>query len=168
VTRWTKEKATTELHALIAEIGPLEGETRQSAAHTRWLVRALRFLEEVYGESSRYYLSLAALRWCETGGFVVSGWRIQEAIEARHQSSYQSQLEMARGLLLAADDELAMSSIGDVYKGRDTPQESSGIVKVLSLIERKLRKMLRVLPSKERDVQDAVENLLIGADIAFS
>jgi len=75
---------------------------------------------------------------------------------------------MARGLLLAATDELQSSSTEEVYRGKDTPRESSDIMKVLLLVERKLRKVVRDTPERERDVQDALENLLIGADIDYS
>ncbi len=46
---WTKESALTELEHLISEIDSLIGERWQSAAHTRWVIRTMEFLEEVFG-----------------------------------------------------------------------------------------------------------------------
>ncbi len=61
--RWTKESATAELKALIEEIPDLAKRRRHCAEHTRWGIRALRVLEQVFGEKSRYYLSFAYLKW---------------------------------------------------------------------------------------------------------
>lgn len=141
---------------------------RFSAEHTRWLVQTLRVLEEVFGASSRYYLTIAGIPWRETSSFIVSGWNPDRAVEQRHQEAYVNQLDIARGVLQAALDELEASTIDDVYKGKDTPRESSGIVKVLNLVEHKLRKVIRETPGKEHEVQDALENLLIGADVSYS
>jgi len=63
---------------------------------------------------------------------------------------------------------LGRKDLTDVYQGKDTAPESSAIVKIISLAEHKLRKAIRSKPNNEKQVQDAFENLLIGADIAFS
>ena len=52
-----------------------------------------------------------------------------------------------------------------VYEGEDKVTESSEIVKIISLIENKLRKVVRNAPSKEKEIQDAVESLFVGADL---
>jgi hypothetical protein len=80
---------------------------------------------------------------------------------------YLRDLDTAKGLLQAALDELEASDIQDVYQGKDTGPEASEIVKILNLIERKLRKTIRNAPEKERDVQDAFETLLLGADVQY-
>jgi hypothetical protein len=92
--RWTQELAVEELNALLVEIPQLLTEHRMSAAHTRWLTRALRVLEQVFGQKSRYYLSVANLTWAEIGAFMVGGpgdmegsWNPQAAIERRHQQA---------------------------------------------------------------------------------
>jgi len=168
VARWTKEAALEELRFVLGEVDVLTRVRRFSAPHTRWLARTLRLLEEVFGASSRYYLSVAALQWSETGSFIVSGFDPSRGIERRHQEAYVHQLDMTRGLLQAALDELESSTIEEIYKGKDTPRETSDILKVLSLVERKLRKVVREVPQREQQVQDAVENLLVGADIDYS
>ncbi len=144
-----------------------------SADHTRWAARCLAVLEEVFGQDSRYYLSFNALRWVETGSFIIPGgagaWRDpQAAVDRRHHQAYLRDLETARGLLLAAADHLARSDLASVYDGKNTAPESSAIIKVINLAGAKLRKVIRSTPKNEKEVQDAFENLLVGADIPYS
>lgn len=168
MSRWTKETALTELSSLIQEAQNLTQSQRMSAEHTRWLAKTLQFLEGVFGTSSIYYLSFKQLRWQQSGSFVVQAWDIQGALDSRHHQAYVRDLGTAEGLLQAAHDELSAVSLGEVYQGRDSPAEASGILKVLAIAERKLRKTVRELPSREREIQDAFENLLIGADLEYS
>jgi hypothetical protein len=90
------------------------------------------------------------------------------AIEKKHQQAYINQLDSAKGFLLAALDQLESSSIDEVYEGRDIPKESSIILKVINLAEFKLRKIIRIIPTLEKEIQDAFENLLIASDIDYS
>lgn len=173
--KWTDGTAAAALHALIDEIPSLTAVRRFSAPHSRWVANTLRVLEQVFGHGSRYYLSFAEIQWAETGTFMVGGpadpegsWNPQVAIERRHQKAYQSQLDFARGILQAALDDLQHSGLAGVYQGKDTGPESSGLVKVLSLIENKLRKVIRQPPQREKEIQDAFESILIGADVEYS
>ena len=165
MARWTKENALAEIEALIRDVEALQRSRRMSAEHTRWLARTLQFLESAFGTSSLYYLSFKQLRWRQTGSFVVQAWDIQGAMDQRHHQAFLSDLDTAKGLLQAAHDELSAGSMEDVYKGKDSPAESSGILKVLAIAERKLRKVIRDIPTREREIQDALENLLVGADL---
>mgnify|MGYP000279967317 CR=1 FL=1 len=172
---WTKETALSELETLIEEISNLTAQNRYSADHIRWVARTLAFLEEIFGRNSRYYLTFASFTWSETGSFIIGGpadpegsWNPQVAIEKRHQSAYLRQLESAKGLLQAASEHLKRADLVTVYEGKDTPPESSVILKVINIAERKLRKVIRSTPSREKEIQDAFENLLIGADIPYS
>jgi hypothetical protein len=131
-------------------------------------------LEQVFGQKSRYYLSFACLKWSQSGSFLVGGpgdpegsWNPQVAVDRRHQEAYVRDLDTAKGLLMAALDDLQRADIDGVYEGKNTGPESSGLVKILTLVERKLRKVIRAMPTKETEVQDAVENLLVGADVPF-
>ena len=89
-------------------------------------------------------------------------------MEARYHRAYLEALETAKGLLQAAHDELSAKTLEDVYHGKNTAPESSNIVKVLTIIEQRLRKVIRERPERERQVQDALENLLVGAGIEYS
>src|SRR5262245_38458378 len=106
---WTQELAVRELNGLISEIPFLPNEKRFSAKHTEWVARALAFLEQVFGQNSRYYLSFAALRWSEESSFLIGGpgdpegaWNPQAAIERRHHEAFLRHLGASEGLLKAA------------------------------------------------------------------
>jgi hypothetical protein len=173
---WTKEAALDEIGKIVGAIEILKNQTRFSADHMRWVANALAFLEEVFGRESWYYLTFAHLEWQQTGKIVVGGpWdrlgsdNPPAAFEREHHKAYLKQLDVAEGLLLAASDHLnRVDVLTDVYEGKNTPPESSLILKVLNLAEKKLRKTIRSNPSREKEVQDAFENLLIGADIDYS
>jgi len=175
VPRWTQETADEELRALLDKIPRLSQVQRFSAEHTEWGMRTLRLLEDVFGQASRYYLSFAALEWGETGSFIVGGlsdpegaYNPQAAVERQHQQAYVRQLDSAKGFLQAALEDLGRFGLSGVYHGKDTGPESSALLRILNLLERKLRKAVRVRPTREREIQDALENLLIGADIGYS
>lgn len=173
---WTKEEALTELEHIFQEIPNLSKVRAYSAEHAHWLTKALIFLEEVFGRDSRYYVNFSSLSWRETSSFIFGGpgdpegsWNPQLAIEKRHHKVYLRDLDFTKGLLQAALDQLKQTKdIKSLYEGKNTPPESSAILKIIDIGERKLRKAIREKPSKERDVQDAFENLLIGSDIPYS
>jgi hypothetical protein len=174
-TTWTKEAALAELRALVEQSKNLERVARFSEEHTRWMFRVGTVLEEVFGRKSGYYVSFAALPWGRRGTVIVGGpedpegnWNPAAAIEHRHQRAYVEDLGTARGILLAAGDRLDRSDLASVYEGKDTAPESSAIIKVINLAGAKLRKVIRSTPKHEKEVQDAFENLLVGADIPHS
>ena len=174
-TTWTKESALEELDRLIAEINGLRSTVANSAEHVRWHQRVVSFFEEVFGRDSRPFLSFTMLTWRRERSFVVGGIRDPEAsinpqpaIDREHHKAYLEQLDTARGLLLAAKDELERKGLDGVYQGKDTGPEASLLLKVINLGEHKLRKTIRAVPTAEREIQDAFENLLIGADIPHS
>jgi hypothetical protein len=174
MSKRTTETAIAELDALIAQIDQLRAEHRNSANHVRWAVGVLEFFEQVFGQNSRFYLSFAQLKWHHMGGFLVGGpndpqgsWDPQSAIDRKHHEAYLRDLERAQGLVLASRDKVVRYGIDSVYEGKNTAPEASGLLKILSLAQRKLRKVIRAVPEKERDVQDAMENLLVGADVSF-
>jgi hypothetical protein len=170
--QWTQELAVQELKTIIMEAPSLRDTKRFSARHTRWTMHTLAFLEQVFGQNSRYYLSFAALRWSESGSIMFGGpgdpegaFNPQAGLERVHHNAYLRQLESAKGFLLAALDELERRGIAAVFDGKDTRAESSALLKIITLVERKLRKAIRDKPDKEKQVQDAFETLLVGADI---
>jgi hypothetical protein len=131
--------------------------------------------EEVFGRDSRSFSSFIRLSWRREGSFLVGGvgdlegaYHPQAAIDREHHKAYLEQLETARGLLLAAKDELERKGLESVYQGKDTGPEASLILKVINLAEFNLRKTIRNVPTAEKEIQDAFENLLIGADIPHS
>src|SRR5205085_2137838 len=90
----TLESALADLDALVTQIDPLKAEHRNSANHVRWGVGALEFLEQVFGQNSRFYLSFAQLKWHNPGNFIVGGpgdpqgsWDPQRAIDRKHHEA---------------------------------------------------------------------------------
>jgi hypothetical protein len=172
--RWTKEAAVKELLALATETRSLSLQQRYSADHTKWATKTLVILEEVFGRESRFYQTFASFTWSQQGQIIIGGVRDPEgsfnpqaAIQREHHKAFLRQLETARGLLQAAAEHLEGRDLREVYEGKNTPPESSDLVKVLSLAERKLRKIVRERPQRERQIQDAFESLLIAADLTF-
>ncbi len=166
-TLWTKESAEAEARNLAEETKRLAKGRPYSEEHTRWLFRVSRFLRDVFGENSPYYKSISSLSWEYKGTFMAFG-DPAPVKEKKDQQAYLRQLDFARGVFLDAADQIKRVGIDAVYEGKNTAPESSAIVKVLNLADAKLRKVIREKPSKEKDVQDAFENLLIGAEIPYS
>jgi len=173
--KWTKEAAIAELRSLVEQAGVLQGLKRNCEEHIRWIAKTRRFLAEIFGEKSTYFTTFASFTWSKQGGYMIGGparpnesFDPQLGVERVNQEAYVKELGVARGLLLAAKDELEEREINEVYTGKDTEPETSLILKVINLAEYKLRKVIKKEPSNEKEVQDAFESLLIGADISFS
>lgn len=168
---WTQRTALEELDTLIATCNQLGGGEPHSAPHTQWLIMTVKFLQEVFGAASIYHFNIVQIAWTYHGPMAVHTREMftPGATEQRYNLPvYQKALQTARGILLAARDELARKGLEEVYQGKDTGPEASLILQVIKLAEVKLRKVLRKPPEKEKEVQDAFENLLIGADIPYS
>jgi len=173
--KWTKENAIAELENLAKQASVLQGLKRNCEEHIRWIAKTRRFLAEVFGEESTYFSTFATFTWSKQGSYMIGGparpnesFNPQLGVERVNQEAYVKELGVARGLLLAAKDELEEVEINEVYKGKDTKPETSLILKIINLAEYKLRKVIRKEPTNEKEVQDAFESLLVGADISFS
>lgn len=170
---WTDASALSEVRTLAQQTKANRPANRHSAEHARWRARTLAFLEEVFGRDSHYYREFSRLSWA-AGQFFIDECEVEydvpmdQVIERKHDLAYLQQLETACGLLQAAGDELERRGIDAVYRGKNTPAESSGILRVLALAEHKLRKAFHVEPTAEKQVQEAFETLLHGADIPFT
>jgi hypothetical protein len=165
--KWTKEEALKTLKELADEAEWLSNSKAFSTEHIKWVTQCLETFEEVFGPASRYYLSFAALGWSERGQIITSLWDYKADIAAKNYEAFRRDLGIAKGLLLAAIEYLKERELTEAYNSKDTGPEASLILKVLHLAERQLRKVIRTQPTKESEVQDAFENLLIGADIPY-
>jgi len=163
----SKENALKELEHIISQIDIVAKSGRGSEQHIRWWTNSLRIVEEIFGLKSSYFNTLSSYSWTETGTRIYRGWDMNSEIEVQNERAYKKQLIQAKGLLLAAIDHLSNSELSDVYQGKNTAPESSMLFKILSLIENKLRKLIREVPNREKNVQDAFENLLISTDILY-
>lgn len=169
----SQEEAVEMLSRLLQEIPKLKGVRAYSAEHTRWLTNAVATTSEIFGQSSTIHASLRELPWRRTGSFIVDPWRqglggdYNEASKQIHHRAYLQQLDTAKGLLEAGIDQIKTYGIDSVYESKDTPKESSEIIKLLDLSENKLRKTIREKPKCEREIQDKFEDLLVAKDIDY-
>ena len=168
----SQEQALALLQKAIDEIDSLKRDIAFSKAHTRWLINILSITEEIFGEGSRIYLSIKSLPWQRTGEFIVDPFvqgtmDINEGARIIHHKAYLEQLDTAKGLLEAGIDQINLRGIDRVYELRNTPKESSEIVRILDLAENKLRKTIREAPISERSIQDKFEDLLIARDVEY-
>ncbi|UMY64667.1 MULTISPECIES: hypothetical protein [unclassified Flavobacterium] len=166
--KWKKEEALNALNDLINDLKGVRLSGRKSPEHTRWLANALRILEEIFGNKSRYCQTLASFSWRETGTRIVQGWDIEYEMEQHHVQAFLAQLNQAEGLLLAAQDQLRASDIDDVYEDKTQAIETSELITIINLGEKKLRKLIRETPAREKEIQDKFEDLLLGNDIDYA
>ena len=167
--------AAGRLQELIDQASQLRQVGAFSHDHTKWIARTIAYLEEVFGPESYYYSTFARYRWTHPGEYIFGGIGDVEgsrnpaaAIKRIDHEAYLQQVESAQGLLAAALDDLERHGVAGVYRSADFGVESSTLLRVIDLAERKLRKTLREAPIDERTIQDKFEDLLNGADIPFS
>jgi len=170
--KFSQKQAITLLQQAIDEINSLKRDVARSSAHTRWLSNILSITEGIFGEGSDIYLSIGSLPWRRQGSFVVDPLRhgtldYNKAVANIHHEAYLQQLDTAKGLLEAGIDQINLLGIDEIYKSKNTPKESSEIVKILDLAENKLRKTIRQTPKNEKEIQDKFEDLLVAKDVKY-
>ena len=167
----SRDKAVDELDALIAEIDALRGDHQTDPTHIRWHQKVVRFLSRTFGERSSAYQNFAGICWHFRGTRMVSIYEVDEPGMGRERydaHAYAEAQKVALGVLMSARDELEeAASLEEVYHGKNTAPEASEIVSIINIADTKLRKVIRNTPAKETEIQDAFENLLVGADIAY-
>lgn len=171
-----KNEVLKKIELLIDNISSLKSQTIFSEEHTKWVVLTLELLEKVFGPDSRYYLTFAGYPWKKMGKFIVGGpydregsLNPQKAIEREDYKAYLEQLDSAKGLLEAAYTTIKQTEdINILYKCKESSSASNLTIRVVNIAEKSLRKAIKDTPSSEKEIQNAFENLLIGADINFS
>lgn len=173
---WRKDEALAQLEQLLEQAKELSTDLPFSERHTAWLLRTTEFFSEVFGESSSYFRNFRGVPWGTYPGAIIGGparpdesWDPQIGIERLKRESFQRHLATARGILQAARERLNREDdMRTLYESKDTAPEASLLIKTINLAERKLRKVLRAPPANEKALQEAFENLMIGADIPYS
>lgn len=161
-----KSEAIKLLTEKIAEVKTLRSVTRFSAEHTKFVSDTLYLLEEVFGRNSRLFITFARITWQASGSYITDGYEEpQVAIERWHREGYLRSLDTAKGLLESGIEQIKRKGIENVYEGKNPTNQSSDLIKIISLIDTKLRKFIRNKPEREKEIQDALENLFIGADL---
>jgi len=93
---------------------------------------------------------------------------LEDNLQEANQEGYWNDLATADGILQAAQAQLQRSELEDVRMEPSLGKESNQIIRIINLVQKKLRKAIHNKPDNERQVQDAFEALLIGADVDFS
>ena len=108
-----KEEALLKLNELINQIDILEDRKRLSAEHIRWISGTKKFFQQIFGENSEYYTTFNSFTWSSNGQHVIGGpsrpsesFNPQLGIDRINNDAYLKELEVARGLLLAAKDDI--------------------------------------------------------------
>lgn len=159
------KQAIKILEEQISEISILKRYRPFTKEHIKWVSDTLLFLEDIFGKNSQFYQGFRELDYEHEGQFEYVKGNYQATVRWLNQIAYQRDLDIAQGLLESGIDLLKRKGIDSVYEGKDTPKEASEIVKIVFLIENKLRKVIRDKPTKEAEIQDALEGLFIGADL---
>jgi hypothetical protein len=162
----SQDEAIRRIQSLISEIEGLKHGRAFSDTHTRWLSNTLALARAVFGGGSPLFLSLGRLPWRRTGSFVVSPLHqgvsdYNVAAEMIHHEAYLEQLGTAKGLLESGIDQIKAQGLDAVYEA-GSAQQSTEMLKLVDLAEHKLRKTLRQVPDREKEVQDKFEDLLVG------
>ena len=166
--KWPKEKALDILSKRKNEIEIVIKNGRGSEEHTRWVSNTLRVLEEIFGANSRYYLTISSYSWSDHGQMIIHDIRnFNYYVNQKQEQAFRSQMIQAKGVLNAAIDHLNDSEIDEVYEGKNSGPESSEIIKIINIVEDKLRKIIREDPKREKEIQDSFENLLILSSIEY-
>lgn len=160
-----EETAIKSLERSLSEIDKLAEQFPYSSDHTKWLSDTLYLLEDIFGSNSRIYLTFASLTWQPAGPFFTSSYNLENELKRQKQIAYLQQLTVSEGILRSGIEQIRKKGIKNVYDGKDTPAESSEIIKIISLVENKLRKVIRERPTQEKEIQDAIENLFIGSNL---
>lgn len=149
----------------ISEINILRQFRPYTSAHIRWFSDTLLFLEDIFGKNSQFYQALKEVGWEYEGSFEYTKGFHDSKVRLLNQRAYQQGLDIAQGLLESGIDLLKRKGIDAVYEGKNTPKETSEILKVESLIENSLRKAILKKPVKESDVSDELQTLFIGSGL---
>jgi len=164
VKKLNTDEAINLIRAQIDQIDNLESvEKSLSGISTKWRLDTLLIIQDIFGKNSDIVKAFNAINFEFVGNFEYDrGYREQELFRLDYLTYLKGLLE-AKGVLESGISLLERKGIESVYDGKDTPKEASELLKIVSLIENSLRKVIRDKPTKEKEVNDALEALFIGA-----
>ncbi len=134
-----------KLNKLSEEIDILKNSNRLSAEHIKWIAGTKKFLLRNFGKSSDYYNTFTSLTWAKRGQYMIGGparpsesFNPQLGIDRVNREAYLKELEVTRGLFLAAKE--------DIIEKDFTPQKPGDSVKIFSV------ELINKLPDDVKDV----------------
>lgn len=159
------EQATiAELRELASQTSHLESDRKGGELHTRWALRVLTLLEDVFGKQSRFFKTFAGLTFRTHKQIVASYDEIDYLLGSANREAYISQLETARGILVASADEVQRKGMINIRRA----DPESPAARVLDLVQNgTFRALVQTKPENEREVQDVFEGMLRATGLAY-
>jgi hypothetical protein len=154
-----KRDAVRLMQELIDSIEGLSKGYAFSRDHMRWLMNAQDILADIFGKGSTIYRNFMAIDLKFIGVFPASVDEFEEVSKIKNQEAYLRGLEIAEGIIRSGLDLIQRKGMDNIYK----PSQESEIVKIVSLTNSRLRKLIRIKPTKEEEINDAIENLFIAS-----
>lgn len=147
----TKDEASAELEVLADQTHALQKFKRKGEEHIRWIAKTQRYLKEIFGENSKYIKEFSSLSWTKDGQYFIGGpthidesFNPQIGIERVNQEAYIEQLEIARGVLLAAKDEIEEAEeFNTPIDAQESKIQSFSIIDTESMTEAQLLGIIR-------------------------
>lgn len=162
----TNKLAIQDIQIQINKIKNLLNQHAGSADYVEWHMTTQNILSDIFGQNSLIYKQFIHVNWNGSGRtFVTDYFDYEQKISQIKQESYISGLGQVRGILKAAINKIRREGIRNVFEPHLDSESSDNVVKILSIIENQLRKTIRSEPENEKEVQNNIENLFLGAGL---
>lgn len=163
-----KKQTLKEINELISLIDEIKTKYKNTRRFIYWYTKVKTFIADIYGEDSRYFLLFDSIDWNPKGQARANLRNFESVIERKQKEAIIEGLEASSGMLLAIKDDINKTeNIESLLDKSDVKKGTNTLLKIIKLVENKLRKVMRDVPKNEKEIQDAFENLLIGAEIDF-
>lgn len=159
----TNQKAITQIQ--INKIDKLLKQFKGSSEHTKWIIDTQDILLDIFGKGSLIYQNFIATSWSPSGSFVTDMFTYEQKLIELNKQSYLFGLERSDGILKSGISQIRRKGVKNVFQRTSSTESSNDIVKILSLIDNKLRKVIRLQPENEKEVQNKIEDLFFGANL---
>lgn len=164
--RLTQKQTIQNIQIQIDKIKNLSNQHVGSADHVEWRMTTQNILSDIFGQNSFICKQFIYVNWNGYGRpFVTDYFNYEQKMTQIKQESYTSGLEQVRGILKAAIAKIRREGIKNVFESRLDSESSNNVVRILSLIENQLRKTIRSEPENEKEVQNNIEHLFLGAGL---
>ena len=161
----TDKQAIQYIQNQINGIKKISDQHMGSTDHVEWVLTTQNILSDIFGQNSVIYKQFINVNWTSGGrSFVTDYFNYEQKMAQIRQESYISRLEQVHGILKAAINKIHRDGIKNVFEP-PLDSKSSNIVRILSIIENQLRKTIHSMPAGEKEIQNNVENLFLGAGL---
>ena len=162
----TDKQAISSIEAQINKITNLAEQFKGSSDHTTWLIDTQHILLDIFGKRSIIYQTFLSISWNPSAeSAIVDIYTYEDKLNAMKKNAYILGLERAKGILESGINQINRKGIKNVFQITSDTELSNNIVKILSIIDNKLRKTVRSEPNNETEIQDKIEDLFFGANL---